>query len=192
MRPHVLEVAAGCDVGESVMQFARRRQIGVCVMSGSGSVSNVTLRQPTVPGGPLIYRGRLEILSLSGMYLPPSPSSSSSSSSMSGGLTISLAGAQGQVLGGCVVGELTAAGPVTVIAASFMSPSYHRLPAELDEENAANTQLQNNQGSLAAAGGHGHPPSNDSCGNMAIYSNPINSQLPPDVLAWATANRSPF
>jgi predicted DNA-binding protein with PD1-like motif len=192
MRPHVLEVAVGCDVGESVLQFVRRRQIGLCIMSGSGTVASVTLRQPTVPGAPLNFRGRFEILSLSGMYLPSPSSSSSSSSSLSGGLTISLAGAQGQVVGGSVAGELTAAGPVTIIAASFTSPSYHRLPAELDEENAANTQLQNNQGSLAASTGHGHPLPNDSCGGMAIYSNPINSQLSPDALAWATGLRTPY
>jgi hypothetical protein len=128
MRPHVLEVAVGCDVGESVLQFVRRRQIGLCIMSGSGTVASVTLRQPTVSAAPLNFRGRFEILSLSGMYLP-SPSSSSSSS-LPGGLTmeltISLPGAQGQVVGGSVAGELTAAGPVTIIAASFTSPSYKR------------------------------------------------------------------
>jgi hypothetical protein len=194
MRPHALEVAVGCDVGESVLQFVRRRQIGLCIISGSGTVASVTLRQPTVSAGPLNFRGRFEILSLSGMYLP-SPSSSSSSS-LSGGLTmeltISLPGAQGRVVGGSVAGELTAAGPVTIIAASFTSPSYNRLPAELDEENAANSQLQNNEGSLAASTGHGHPLPNDSCGGMAIYSNPINSQLSPDALPWATALRPPY
>lgn len=193
MRPHVLEITAGCDVAESVLQFVRRKQIGLCVMSGSGTVASVTLRQPTVPGAPLTFRGRLEILSLSGMYVPAPAASSSSPSSLSGGLTISLAGAQGQVVGGSVAGELTAAGPVTIIASSFTNPSYHRLPAELDEENAGNTQLQNNQGPLAAAStGHGHPTPNDSCGGMPIYSNPINTQIPPDVLAWATSARPPY
>lgn len=189
MRPHILEVSAGCDIGESVLQFVQRRQMGLCVMSGSGTVASVILRRPTIPPSqPLKFCGQLEILSLSGMYLP-APSSYSSSSSSTGGLTISLAGSQGQVVGGSVIGEFIAAGPVTIIAASFTNPSYHRLPAEVDEENAANTQLQDNQGAMAASAGHGNPPPNDSCGGMAIYSNPINSQLPADVLAWATAAR---
>lgn len=193
MRPHILEVAAGCDIGESVLHFVQRRQMGLCVMSGSGTVASVVLRRPTVPPSqPLKFRGQLEILSLSGMYLP-APSSYSSSSPSTGGLTLSLAGSQGQVVGGSVMGEFIAAGPVTIIAASFTNPSYHRLPAEVDEENAANTQLQDNQGAMAAAStGHGNPAPNDSCGGMAIYSNPINSQLPPDVLAWATGARPPY
>ncbi|ONK80179.1 uncharacterized protein A4U43_C01F14770 [Asparagus officinalis] len=39
-----------CDIGESVASFARRRQRGVCVLSGSGTVTNVTLRQPACAG----------------------------------------------------------------------------------------------------------------------------------------------
>ncbi|KAJ1409452.1 PPC domain [Sesbania bispinosa] len=38
-----MEVAGGADIADSVAQFARRRQRGVCVLSGSGSVANVTL-----------------------------------------------------------------------------------------------------------------------------------------------------
>jgi len=126
MRPHVLEVASGCDVGESVAAFSRRRQRGVCVMGGSGTVTNVTLRQHATPGATVTFHGRFEIISLSGSFLqPPSPMSTT-------GLTISLAGASGQVLGGCVVGALLAASPVLVIATSFTGATYDRLP--LDEE----------------------------------------------------------
>jgi len=46
LRAHVLEIANGCDVAESLATFARRRQRGVCILSGSGTVTNVTLRQP--------------------------------------------------------------------------------------------------------------------------------------------------
>ncbi len=126
MRPHVLEVAGGCDVGESVATFARRRQRGVCVMSASGTVSNVTLRQPTTPGATVTFHGRFEIISLSGAYLPPPAPAPTT------GFTVSLAGAAGQVLGGNVVGTLTAAGPVLVVVASFVGATYDRLP--LDDE----------------------------------------------------------
>ncbi|PHT85752.1 AT-hook motif nuclear-localized protein 20 [Capsicum annuum] len=51
LRSHVMEVSGGSDVAESIAQFARRRQRGVCVLSGNGSVANVTLRQPSSPGG---------------------------------------------------------------------------------------------------------------------------------------------
>lgn len=128
MRPHILEVAGGCDVGDSVASFSRRRQRGICVMGASGTVSNVTLRQPTTPGATVTFHGRFEIISLSGAFLPH-PSSAPTT-----GLTVSLAGAAGQVLGGSVVGTLMAAGPVLVIAASFIGLTYERLPLDNDDD----------------------------------------------------------
>lgn len=128
LRSHVMEVAGGTDVAESIAQFARRRQRGVCVLSGSGSVANVTIRQPAAPGSAVALHGRFEILSLTGAFLPgPSPPGAT-------GLTVYLAGGQGQVVGGSVVGPLVAAGPVMVIAATFSNATYERLPLEEDEE----------------------------------------------------------
>ncbi|KAI5077076.1 hypothetical protein GOP47_0009141 [Adiantum capillus-veneris] len=125
LRAHVLEIASGCDVNETVASFARRRQRGICVLSGSGTVMNVTLRQPAAPGATVTLHGRFEILSLSGSFLPPPAPPGAT------GLTIYLAGGQGQVVGGSVVGALIASGPVTVMTASFLNASYERLP--LDE-----------------------------------------------------------
>lgn len=127
LRSHVLEVASGSDVGESIAQFARRRQRGVCVLSANGTVTNVTVKQPSAAGAVALH-GRLEILSLTGSFLPgPSPPGSV-------GLTVYLAGGQGQVLGGSVVGALIAAGPVMVIASTFSNAVYERLPLEEEEE----------------------------------------------------------
>ncbi|XP_010276261.1 PREDICTED: AT-hook motif nuclear-localized protein 22 [Nelumbo nucifera] len=127
LRTHVMEIANGCDVGESVATFARRRQRGVCILSGSGTVTNVTLRQPATPGAIVTLHGRFEILSLSGSFLPPPAPPAAT------GLTIYLAGGQGQVVGGSVVGALVASGPVVIMAASFGNAAYERLPLE-DEE----------------------------------------------------------
>ncbi|XP_071939372.1 AT-hook motif nuclear-localized protein 20-like [Coffea arabica] len=128
LRSHVMEVAGGSDVAESIAQFARKRQRGVCVLSGSGSVANVTLRQPAAPGAVVALHGRFEILSLTGAFLPgPAPPGAT-------GLTVYLAGGQGQVVGGSVVGSLVAAGPVLVIAATFANATYERLPLEDDED----------------------------------------------------------
>ncbi|KAJ6392476.1 hypothetical protein OIU77_026271 [Salix suchowensis] len=72
LRSHVLEVSSGADIVESVSNYARKRGRGVCVLSGSGSVANVTLRQPASPAGSVLtLHGRFEILSLSGTVLPP-------------------------------------------------------------------------------------------------------------------------
>lgn len=141
LRSHVMEIANGCDIMESVTVFARRRQRGVCVLSGSGTVTNVTLRQPASPGAVVTLHGRFEILSLSGSFLPPPAPPAAS------GLAIYLAGGQGQVVGGSVVGPLLASGPVVIMAASFGNAAYERLPLE-DEET---------QGSVPGSGGLGSP-----------------------------------
>uniref|UniRef100_A0A803NJF4 AT-hook motif nuclear-localized protein n=1 Tax=Cannabis sativa TaxID=3483 RepID=A0A803NJF4_CANSA len=127
LRAHILEVGSGCDVFDSVATYARKRQRGICVLSGSGTVTNVTLRQPAAAGAVVTLHGRFEILSLSGSFLPPPAPPGATS------LTIFLAGGQGQVVGGNVVGALIAAGPVIVIASSFTNVAYERLPLEEEE-----------------------------------------------------------
>ncbi|KAL9242866.1 hypothetical protein vseg_016824 [Gypsophila vaccaria] len=133
LRTHVMEVADGGDIMESVSTFARLRQRGVCILSGTGTVSNVTIRQPgTAPtSGPQVVtlHGRFEILSLSGSFLPPPAPPAAT------GLSIYLAGGQGQVVGGSVVGQLLASGPVVIMAASFSNAAYERLPLEDDPES---------------------------------------------------------
>jgi predicted DNA-binding protein with PD1-like motif len=125
LRAHVLEVAAGCDVVDCVAGFARRRQVGVCVLSGTGAVSNVSIRQAA--GAVLNLADRYEILSLSGSFLPaPAPPSAT-------GLTVYLSGSPGQVVGGTVAGKLVASTPVVIVAACFGNAAYELLPLG-DEE----------------------------------------------------------
>ncbi|XP_020987641.1 AT-hook motif nuclear-localized protein 20 [Arachis duranensis] len=151
LRSHVMEIAGGADVAESVAQFARRRQRGVCVLSGSGSVANVTIRQPTAPGA-VVLHGRFEILSLTGAFLPgPAPPGST-------GLTVYLAGGQGQVIGGSVVGSLVAVGPVMVIAATFANATYERLPLDEEDEGPSGGGGGSSGGTGGGAGGGGSPP----------------------------------
>ncbi|KQJ94680.1 AT-hook motif nuclear-localized protein 20 [Brachypodium distachyon] len=141
LRSHVMEVAGGADIADAIAAFARRRQRGVCVLSGAGTVADVALRQPAA-GSVVALRGRFEILSLTGTFLPgPAPPGST-------GLTVYLAGGQGQVVGGSVVGALTAAGPVMVIASTFANATYERLP--LDEVDAAGAEEDGH--------GNGMPP----------------------------------
>ncbi|VFQ75736.1 unnamed protein product [Cuscuta campestris] len=153
LRSHVMEVASGCDIHESISAFATRRQRGVSILSGGGAVANVTLRQPAVaasPGGSVLtLHGRFEILSLSGSYLPPPAPPAAS------GLTIYLSGGQGQVVGGSVVGPLTASGPVTIVAASFGNAAYERLPIEDDECPVSGSE---EMGGGMGSNHHQHPP----------------------------------
>ncbi|XP_042374454.1 AT-hook motif nuclear-localized protein 19-like [Zingiber officinale] len=128
---HLMEVADGADVAESLALLARRKQRGVCVLIGAGTVANVSVRLPSEPGAVVALHGRFEILSLSGTFLP-GPSQPGTT-----GLTVYLAGGQGQVVGGSVVGPLVAAGPVMVMASTFANATYERLPLEEGEEGGS-------------------------------------------------------
>jgi len=181
LRSHVMEIAGGTDVAESIAQYARRRQRGVCVLSGSGSVANVTLRQPAAPGAIVALHGRFEILSLTGTFLPgPSPPGST-------GLTVYLAGGQGQVVGGSVVGSLVAAGPVMVIAATFSNATYERLP--LDEDDEVGSAGQGLPSATGSGGGQQQPglpePSSLPIYNLTPNLLPNGGQLNHDAYNWA-------
>ncbi|KAK9076839.1 hypothetical protein SSX86_005173 [Deinandra increscens subsp. villosa] len=64
---HIPEISNGCDVFESIVSYARKRQRGICIVSDSGTLNNVSLR---LPGSVLTLHVRFEILSLSGSFLP--------------------------------------------------------------------------------------------------------------------------
>ncbi|XVF67099.1 hypothetical protein PTKIN_Ptkin10aG0093400 [Pterospermum kingtungense] len=201
LRSHVLEISSGSDIVESVSNYARRRGRGVCVLCGTGAVTNVTLRQPPAPaGGVITLHGRFEILSLTGTSLPPPAPPGA------GGLTIYLAGGQGQVVGGSVAGPLMASGPVVLMAASFANAVYDRLPLE-EEEPAVQVQPTasqssgvtgsgggqlgdggsgaNDGGASGSSGGGGVPFYNLGA-NMGSY------PFPGDVFGWSGATRPSF
>ncbi|KAL5701985.1 AT-hook motif nuclear-localized protein 20 [Ranunculus cassubicifolius] len=196
LRSHVMEVSSGTDVAESVAQFARRRQRGVCVLSGSGVVANVTLRQPSAPSAVVALQGRFEILSLTGSFLPgPAPPGST-------GLTVYLAGGQGQVVGGSVVGTLIAAGPVIVIAATFANATYERLPIEDEDDAGSGGQVQHPGGGggspppqIGGSAGQ-QPPGLPDLSSLPVYNMPPNliqngGQMNQEAYAWAHG-RTPF
>lgn len=190
LRTHLLEITNGSDVAESLATFARRSQRGIFILSGSGSVANVTLRQPAAPTSILNLHGRFEILSLSGAFLPtPTPTGAT-------GLTVYLARGQGQVVGGNVVGALMATGPVVIMVSTFRNAPYERLP--LDEDDGATTMQLHppgvlpNSAALTTAQQQHMPDSS----TMPVYNVPPNllnnSPLPHDVYAWAQHPRPPF
>lgn len=189
LRAHILEVEGGCDVFDCVATYARRRQRGICVLSGSGTVTNVSLRQPSAAGAVVTLHGRFEILSLSGSFLPPPAPPGATS------LTILLAGGQGQVVGGNVVGALFAAGPVIVIAASFANVAYERLPLE-EEDSPLQMQPPVSQ-EIGVNGGGGGNLFPDPSSGLPFLNLPLtmaNCQLPVDGHGWAggVAGRAPY
>ncbi|VVA10980.1 PREDICTED: AT-hook motif nuclear-localized [Prunus dulcis] len=115
--PHVLTVHAGEDVTMKIMSFSQQGSRAICILSANGTISNVTLRQPSSSGGTLTYEGRFEILSLSGSYIAIE---NAGTKSRSGGMSVALAGPDGRVVGGGLAGMLIAAGPVQVVVGSFL------------------------------------------------------------------------
>ncbi|GAA0140502.1 hypothetical protein LIER_01833 [Lithospermum erythrorhizon] len=113
--PHVISVKAGEDIASKIMAFAQQGPRTVCILSATGSICNVTLRQAAMSGGNVTYEGRFEIISLAGSFHP------SENHSRTGGLSVSLAGSDGKVVGGSVAGMLMAASPIQVIVGSFIS-----------------------------------------------------------------------
>jgi predicted DNA-binding protein with PD1-like motif len=198
LRSHVLEVSAGSDVVESVSNYACRRGRGVCVLSGSGAVTNVTLRQPSAAGassgGIVTLHGRFEILSLTGTALPPPAPPGA------GGLTIFLAGGQGQVVGGSVTSPLTASGPVLLMVASFANAVYDRLPLEEEEPSPVQLQPTNSPSSEVTGGGgqlgEARGSGNSSGGGVPFYNlgaSMGNFPFPGDAFGWSgNAARPPF
>lgn len=187
LRAHAMEVSSGFDVIESLMNFARRKQRGISILSATGCVTNVTLRQPAAAGstsGSIVtLHGRFEILSLLGSVLPPPAPPGVS------GLTIYLAGPQGQVVGGCVVGALIASGPIVIMAATFMNATFERLPLDNDDDEeeevlAAQPQQQQHQQNYQNNRHHLHHHHRHHVEAASeIYGMPQN--LLPEVYSWA-------
>ncbi|TVT99156.1 hypothetical protein EJB05_55506 [Eragrostis curvula] len=165
--PHVLTVQAGEDVSAKILSFSQHGTRAVCVLSANGAISNVTLRQTATSGGTVTYEGRFEILSLSGSFLL---TDNGAQRSRTGGLSVSLAGPDGRVLGGGVAGLLIAASPVQIVVGSFNSdgkkePKQQGLteptsaPLKVTPTSGMGPNSPPSRGTLSeSSGGAGSPP----------------------------------
>ncbi|CAI9274393.1 unnamed protein product [Lactuca saligna] len=115
--PHIIHVAAGEDVAAKLLSFAQQRPRALCILSGNGAVSSVTLRQFTSSAATVTYEGRFEILCLSGSYLLPD---TGALTNRTGGLSISVCSPDGHVIGGAIGGKLIASTLVQVVVCSFV------------------------------------------------------------------------
>ncbi|KAJ0763934.1 putative AT-hook motif nuclear-localized protein [Helianthus annuus] len=147
--PHIIVVQPGEDVLNKIMSFSQNGPRAVCIMSGIGVITNVTLRQAATSGGTATYEGRFDILSLSGSFVL---SEAYGQRTRTGGLSITLSGADGRVFGGVVAGLLVAASPVQVIVGSF-------LPETSKESMPANHAEPLSLTPRAAPANHGTGPS---------------------------------
>ncbi|XP_074263987.1 AT-hook motif nuclear-localized protein 29-like [Silene latifolia] len=149
LRSHMLEIASNTDIMESLAKYAHQRGRGISIVSGTGSVQDVTIKNPADTNTVVTLRGRFEILSLTGTILPPP------APPQAGGLSVFLSGGSGQVVGGAVVGPLMTSGPVLLMAASFSNAIFERLPLEQEEQE--DHQVHSSGGGGGGGSGYDYP-----------------------------------
>ncbi|CAM8942193.1 unnamed protein product [Rhodiola kirilowii] len=183
--PHIITVKIGEDVSAKILSFSQNSSRAVCILSASGAISNVTLRQPATSGGTVTCEGRFEILSLSGSFFL---TESDGQRMRSGGLNVSLSGPDGRVMGGGVAGLLIAASPVQVIIGTFdvdgskktktprqkeHTPSHHNEPLVGGTIGASSSPSGGSLSESSSGGGSGSPLNQH---GMGI---PNNNNIPP-------------
>ncbi|KAE8680344.1 AT-hook motif nuclear-localized protein 10 [Hibiscus syriacus] len=166
--PHVVTVKVGEDVSSKIMSFSQHGPRAICILSANGAISNVTLCQPATSGGTVTYEGRFEILSLSGSFLL---SENGGQRSRTGGLSVSLSGPDGRVLGGGVAGLLTAASPVQVVLGTFIADNrkdtktaYQKEDLSIPPKLAPGVNSSPSHGTLSESSGGPVSPVNQSMG----------------------------
>ncbi|KAI3517010.1 hypothetical protein L1887_16216 [Cichorium endivia] len=177
--PHIIVVQPGEDVLNKIMSFSQNGPRAVCIMSGIGVITNVTLRQAATSGGTATYEGRFDILALSGSFVL---SEIYGQRTRTGGLSITLSGPDGRVFGGVVAGLLIAASPVQVIVGSF-------LPENSKEPTLANHGEPQKVMPVSQAANHGTgPASSPSHGTLSESSggagSPMNSPQGMASMPW--------
>ncbi|XP_074317735.1 AT-hook motif nuclear-localized protein 5-like [Silene latifolia] len=135
--PHVIHVQPGEDIAGKLLSFSQQRPRALCIMSGSGGVSAVTLRQPGSSAGTVTFEGRFEILCLSGSYLV---AETGGPRSRTGGVNVSLSSPDGHVIGGAVSGTLVASRPVQVVVCSFIYGIIKGKGKESDEKDEKSSE----------------------------------------------------
>ncbi|CAO2819891.1 unnamed protein product [Amaranthus hypochondriacus] len=115
--PHVIDVAAGEDIASRILSFSQERPRALCIISGSGGVSSVTLRKPASPTGTVTFEGHFEIICLAGLYLV---NETGGSRNRIGGVNVSLYSPDGRVIGGAIGGRLVASRAVKITVFSFV------------------------------------------------------------------------
>ncbi|KAL2348039.1 hypothetical protein Fmac_002039 [Flemingia macrophylla] len=114
--PHVITVGVAEDIVAKLYSFSQQRPRALCILTGTGTVSSVTLRQPASTSISVTYEGRFQILCLSGSYLV---AEEGGPRNRTGGISVSLSSPDGHVIGGGVT-KLIAASPVQVVVCSFV------------------------------------------------------------------------
>lgn len=130
MEPIFIQIPAGNDVVETLINLAQSHQANITVLSGYGLVSNVTLVHPIsrVPTFPI--KGTLHMSFLSGTYVNSNLVGISHqfiADQSHSSFSIYFYGDRRQVIGGVIGGKIEAVGVVSIRATLFKNPEFHRV-----------------------------------------------------------------
>ncbi|XP_021743154.1 AT-hook motif nuclear-localized protein 7-like [Chenopodium quinoa] len=132
----VITVKAGEDIAAKLFLIGLAGGRSVFVCSAIGEISSVTIRQPGIAGGVIGYEGRYHLVTLNGSYQMKEVNGVSTTT---GGITVTLASADGKLVGGLVDRLLIAATPIQLVigifipktAAAAIPASPDAMPAEI-------------------------------------------------------------
>ncbi|XP_028785322.1 AT-hook motif nuclear-localized protein 1 [Neltuma alba] len=136
--PHIIAINSGEDITMKIISFSQQGPRAICILSASGVISSVMLRQADSSGGTLTHEGRFEILSLSGSFMP---NESAGTRSRSGGMSVSLASPDGRVIGGSVAGLLLSLSIIQVVVGSFLAGNQHDLKTKKQKHEIVSTAI---------------------------------------------------
>ncbi|CAH8381340.1 unnamed protein product [Eruca vesicaria subsp. sativa] len=164
---HVIKVNAGEDIATSLVVFMSQEPREACILSASGTVSSAALKSNTSIGV-VNFEGRYDIMRMSGIL---SNTESNGTVTITRNLSVSLAGRDGKIFGGCVGRMLVAGSQVMVIVGSFVpervevsaasAPGFSQsqgpqCPSESSEENGSESPVDQVENSTPQPPHHLH------------------------------------
>ncbi|GAV79712.1 AT_hook domain-containing protein/DUF296 domain-containing protein, partial [Cephalotus follicularis] len=131
--PYVMTIQTGEDITAKILPITQRLHHSVCILSATGALSSIIIRQPGSSGGILRFEGRFEILDLSGSFIF---GEKARFDRPKGSLSVSLANPNGRVLGGAVAGPLIVARPCQLVIATFKQNTYQKIKRRHSAESS--------------------------------------------------------
>ncbi|ONI01035.1 hypothetical protein PRUPE_6G117900 [Prunus persica] len=146
----VLTAETGEDIVHKILSLSETNPRSLCILTATGVVCSAVIRQPSSYTGILRFKGRFQILTLSGSFVYDATQNRRGKNGM---LSVALCHPDGNIFGGAVAGALIAAEPVQIIATSFLQETSSNTSKELKRrhsaESSTSTSMLGNSSCLA-------------------------------------------
>ncbi|XP_047331172.1 AT-hook motif nuclear-localized protein 1-like [Impatiens glandulifera] len=128
----------GEDICSKLYWYATNMQKNICVMSATGSISEVTLQKEDNYLATIKYEGFFKVVTLAGLILPIRPNTTGSTiATKQGGLMVAFEGEDGRSVNGIVSNSLIAYEKVEVLASVYASkPDEYKTWEEMESSES--------------------------------------------------------